>query len=361
MSLPDIHRHHLHSHAGSRSHRASDAGAHSGNRRSAALGGGKVAEERQQPSGHSAKARPTWGHKGAAAGKTASVLCVMSAFLAFCIALIMELIAYSRHEAANPFFNGFAGLCAAGALGAGLYAQIVQLHHWSRRVRSRLQVGMTVAVLTLVLAAVNFYEKHVPSAAGAPATVLEGAAGAPAQPEDRSLVKPGWYGELQRDGVLAVVSSFAENAFESRQFNRRLSKPVSYATLSVINLGSPVPVVLRSLQVGLLLDSGEEVQSMEVKPLLSMADGNNSLVRRLAEPQTLAAGAMVPDIPVCLEPGFQWERVCGVKITLSAGTVMIPGRMMTVPEKRALLEKATASRSSSASTNLSAEAWFKDL
>lgn len=285
----------------------------------------------------------------------------MAAFLAFCTALVMELIASSRQEAANPFFNSFAGLCAVASLGAGLYAQLVQFHHWSRRVRSRLQVGLTVAVLTLVLVAVNFYGKYMPAAADAPEAVLTGAAGAPAGPEDRSLVKPGWYGELQRDGVLMVVSSFPENASESRQFSRRLSRPVSYATLSVINLGSPVPVVLRSVQVGLLLDSGEEVQSVAVKPLLSMEDSNRNLVRRLAEPQTLAAGAMAPDIPVCLEPDFQWERVRGVKVTLNSGAVVVPGRMMTAPEKRALLEKATASGNSPASTNLSAEAWFRDL
>ncbi|HNX34497.1 MAG TPA: hypothetical protein PKM57_07710 [Kiritimatiellia bacterium] len=295
-------------------------------------------------------------------GRTASVLCVMAAFLAFGVALIMELVAYTRREAANPFLNGVTGLFALAALGAGCYAQIVQFHHWSRRVRHRLQVGLTVTLLTLLLVVVNVYDKVTPPAGDAPAEpVAATTADAPAAQEDTSLVKPGWYGELQQDGVMAVLASFADNASESRQFSRRVTKPVSYATLSVINLGSPVPVVLRFLEVGLLLDTGEEVQSLAVKPLLHAAGGNESLARRLTAPQTLGTGAMLPDIPVCLAPGFRWERVRGVKLNLNARDVVIPGRMMTADEKRLLLEKTTASKPSSVSSNVSAEAWFKDL
>jgi len=331
----------------------------SGNHRSAKIDGGNVSEDEPGARAGGGGAHRQESRKGALDGRNASALCVMAAFLAFCTALIMELIAYTRQEGANPFFNGVAGLFAVAALGTGVYAQVMQLRHWRQRVRSRLQVGLTVGVLTLLLVAVNFYKKCIPPAAARPVPVKT--SDLPAAQEDRSLFKSGWFGELQQDGVLAVVSAFAENASESRQFNRCVAKPVSYAALSVVNMGSPVPVVLKSLQVGLLLDSGEEVRSLAVKPLLREGGWNQGLVRRLAEPQTLAAGAMLPDIPVCLEPGFRWERVRGVKLTLNARSVLIPGRIMTAAEKSGMLEKATVSARSSATTNLSAEAWFKDL
>ena len=285
----------------------------------------------------------------------------MAAFLAFGIALITELVAYTRHESANPFFNASAGLLTVAAFGAGGYALMVQLRYWSQRVRRRLQVGLTVAVLTMVMVIANYYEPYLPSAGGQPDADPVKKEVVPVAPEDQSLLKPGWYGELQQDGVLAVISSFAENASESRQFNRRVVKPVSYAALSVINLGSPAPIILRSLQVGLVLDSGEEVQSLAVKPLMHPGPENEILLKRLVEPQTLAIGVMASDIPVCREPGFKWECVRGVNVMFNARTVTIPGRMMTADEKRALLERAAVSNSPSASTNRTAEAWFKGL
>ncbi len=285
----------------------------------------------------------------------------MAAFLAFGISLLAELVASTRHESVNPFVNAGAGLFTVAALGAGGYALIIQFYYWSQRVRRRLQVGLMIAVLTLLMETANFYERRPLSVGKGAEIATVKVASEPVAPEDPSLFKPGWYGELKKDGVLAVVSSFAENAAESRQFNRRVAKPVSYAVLSVVNLGCSSPVVLRSLQVGLLLDSGEEVQSLAVKPLLHPSGMNESLLKRLVEPQKLAIGVMVPDIPVCREPGFQWGRVRGVKVTFEAGTVTIPGRMMTAGEKRVLLEKATVPKPASATTNLAAEAWFKDL
>ena len=359
--MPSIHKHSHTSHHGPRGHHEHVESSRIGSRRSAAVSGSKVTEEERKSSGHSGgRHRKIFG-KGGGNGKTAAALCVMSAFLAFGVALITELVAYTRHESANPFFNAAACLLTVAALGAGSYALIVQFHYWSQRVRRRLQVGLTVAVLTLLMETANFYERSVPSVGNGPDTALVKKAGEPVVSEDQSLFKPGWYGELQQAGVMAVVSSFAENASESRQFSRRVAKPVSYAVLSVVNLGSSSPVVLRSLQVGLLLDSGEEVQSLVVKPLLHPSAGNESLFKRLVEPQTLAVGVMAPDIPVCREPGFQWERVRGVKVTFDTGTVTIPGRMMTAEEKRALLERTTVSKNASSTTNLAAEAWFKDL
>jgi hypothetical protein len=282
----------------------------------------------------------------------------MAAFLAFGTALIAELVAHTRQEPANVFLSGFAALFALAALAAGGYAQTVQLRYWSRRARNRLLVGMPVAALTLAMATVNFYERQIP-AERAPAEPDAASAGTPDGSGKPEVFGPGWYGEGQENGVVAVVVSFAENAAESRAFNRFVNRPVSYATLTVINRGGPLPAVLKSVRVGLLLDSGEEAQSLDVKPLLHAADAE--LKRRLSEPRTLAAGAMLPDIPVCLDAGFRWERVQGVKVALDGRTLLVPGRMLTAEEKLVLLAVPAAAAKAASPTNLSTEAWFKDL
>ena len=333
-----------------------------GSRRGGGEGGGREARSEQlNPEPVRRHHRTGSSRHGSSIGKTVSAVCVMAAFLAVMIAVIMELIAHTRQEPSNSVFNLLTGLVALIAIGAGLYAQILQFHHWSLHVRRRLQVGLTVSVLTLVLVIANFHEKCVASAGGNPGIAAEQKSGTrQVVPEDDSLFKSGWYGELQFDGVMAVISSFPENASESRQFNRRVAKPVSYATLSVINLGKAEPVFMQKAQVGLLLDSGEEVQSLAVKSLLRVAVGNESLFARLTEPLTLAVGAMAPDIPICQEPDFSWEHVRGVRIMFNSKTVTIPGRMMTAAEKRALAD-TVAPKANTSNTNLSAEAWFKDL
>ncbi len=359
--MPSTHKHSHYPHHGPHGHHEHGEVSRVGNRRSAAVSGSNATEEDRKSTGHSGGHRREANGKGGANGKIASGLCVMAAFLAFGISLLAELVASSRHESVNPFVNAGAGLFTVAALGAGGYALIIQLRYWSQRVRRRLQVGLTIALLTLLMETANFCERRAPSVGKGVEAASVKAAGKPVAPEDQSLFKPGWYGELKQEGLMAVVSSFAEDAAESRLFNRRVAKPVSYAVLSVINLGCSSPVVLRSLQVGLLLDSGEEVQSLAVKPLLNPSGMNESLLKRLVEPQKLAIGVMVPDIPVCREQGFQWGRVRGVKLTFDSGTVTIPGRMMTAVEKRALLEKAAVPKPAAATTNLAAEAWFKDL
>jgi hypothetical protein len=263
-----------------------------------------------------------------------------------------------REEPTNLLLGGFAGLLALAALAAGGYAQVVQLRYWSRRVRNRLLVGLPVAALTLSVNAVNFYTRQMPKQP--PPTPP--AAGQPSEPDDvdfRDLFASGWYGEGQENGVMVSLASFAESTAAAQRFNRLVPRPMSYAALTVINLSSPLPVVLQSVRVGLLLDSGEEVQSLDVKPLLN---ADEHMKRRLSEPQTLAAGAMAPDIPICLEAGFPWERVRGVKVTFEDRALFIPGRMLATEEKNALLEKPGAAKApAAAATNLTGEAWFKDL
>ncbi len=282
----------------------------------------------------------------------------MGAFLAFMTTAIAELIAHSRHEPPLLLLSILAGLFAIASIVTGGYAQTVQLTHWSRRVRNRLMVGFPVSVLTLVSAAVNVYKQQAPTVQ-TESSSLSAAHTPYRMEEDRSLFKPGWYGEGQASGVQAVVTSFEENAAESRAFNRNTTEPVVYATLTVINLGNPLPVTLKQTRVTLLLESGEEVRSKEVKPLLRLPALDDRMRQVLAEPRVIVPGAMAADIPILLDSQFRWERVQAVKVSLLDGDLLVAGRMLTAEEKRALAEKTTNAKN--AVTNLSAEAWFKDL
>jgi len=285
----------------------------------------------------------------------------MAAALAFVVLIITELIATSRHEPPNPFFNGFAGLLTVAAFVAGGYAMLLQFRSWSQSVRRRLRIGLTIAVFTLVMVSVNGISALHPAGVGADGSRAE-TDGVAAEPEDQSLFKSGWYGELQQDGVLLVIASFPENAAESRRFNRRIRKDVSYATLSVVNLGSPAPVTLRSLQVTLLLDSGEAIQSLDVRPLLqARGDQNRELLARLETPLTLVAGGMAPDIPICFESQPDWDRVRGVKVTFLPNEYVVRGRILTADQKREIVEKPARKQGGTSSTNVTAESWFKGL
>ncbi len=299
-----------------------------------------------------------------AKGKNAATGCVLSAFLGLLIEILNELVAGTGHTNTNTFFNILTVCLAAAALVTGIYAQMIQLRRWSRQTRQRILIGLPVALLTLITVIPNFFEK--PSLGnmerGAPHAAKAPLPPADTRETDESLVKPGWYGELQRDGFLLIVSSFEENASESRQFNRRLFKPVSYATFTVINLGSATPIALNSLQVKAQLDTGEVTQSLPIEPLLSQnAQANRDLVRRLALPQQLAIGGMIPDVPICMQLGFSWSRVIAVTVTLGGREVTVPGRVMTAEEKKAFLDKSTAERPAASNSNGSAESWYKGL
>ena len=227
----------------------------------------------------------------------------------------------------------------------------------------RIMIGLPVALLTLAAVTPNFYEKpalgNLLSDRPRAQTAVPATADAPET--DNSLVKTGWYGELQYDGLLLIVSAYEENAVESKQFNSRLPKPVSYATLTVINLGNPTPVVLSKLQVGIHLTGGEVVQSLPIKPLLDHnADVNSDLIKRLALPLQLAIGGMLPDIPICMESGFSWSRVSAVTVPLGVQELSVRGRVMTAEEKKTMLEKSKSSRSASDGKG-AAETWFKNL
>ncbi len=295
---------------------------------------------------------------GVANGRNASALCAMGAFLALVTSLVSELIAHSRHEPPHLLLSLLASLFALATLATGGYAQTVQLAHWSRRVRTRLLIGMPVGLLALVTATVNVYKQQAPAEHEKPhghSTALNPRLA----DEDRSLFKPGWHGEGQENGVHVVVTSFEEHAAEARAFNRTTTEPVTYATLTVINLGSPQPVTLTRTRLTLLLTSGEEVESKDVKPLMRLSALDDRMRQRLAAPRMITPGMMAADIPVCLDSQFRWERVRAVKVSFLAGDLLVTGHLFTADEKRALMEQSSTPKK--AVTNLSAEAWFKEM
>ena len=310
--------------------------------------------------------------------------CVLSAFLGLVIDILNELISHATATNTNTFFNVLSTSLGVVAIGLGLSAQSAQLRRWNRNTRQRIMIGLPIAMLTLVAVIPNFFEKpdlgdllnNIPKTPTAPSSPVSPApaadarktVGSPVPPApadarktDDSLVKPGWYGELQHDGLLVIVSSYEENASESRRFNSRLPKPVSYATFTVINLGNATPTVINNLQVSARLASGETVQSLPVRPLLDLnAASNSDLLKRLALPQQLAIGGMFPDVPICMPADFLWSRVLTVTVTLGVQEIAVPGRVMTADEKKAMVNKIKSSRPSTNSTG-SAETWFKNL
>ena len=329
-------------------------------------------KKRDQSRGHEqAPVAPPSKHKHHRHGRDSKVVaafCVAATLLAFGILLVTEQIAYTNHEPANIILNSFACLFAVVALGIGGYAKTLQKRHRSRRTRNRLLIGMPIAALTLVVTLMNFHGK-MPSAERPPDDAM--AIDSPLGPESQELFGPGWYGKTQAKGIEAVVVSFAENAPESRAFNRLLRQRVSYATMTVSNENRPQPAVLLSANVTLMLTTGEELPSLEAKPLLRVESTDEALVRHLAATRTLATGEMAIDIPICVNADFRWERVGAVKLTFDGFVLLVPGRMVTADEKFSLLMKSDAAAKPAeappagsqpaASTNQSAEAWLKDL
>ncbi len=310
---------------------------------------------------HSDRSRRHTHPETCASGKHAAAACVLLAFLGLGCKLAVGFMAHLRTTSSSNLLTILAGTLTLAALGLGLYAQNAQRRLWSRRVRRRLVIGIPVAFLTLLTVVANVLFPQAALRPAAPDVATPSSAQHPAKTEDTALTKPGWYGELQQDGVLLVLTSFPENATESRQFNRRLLKPVSYATLSIINLGSAERPILNALEVALRLDSGETAQSLAVRPLLAHHAATAALLERLAVPQEIAVGAMAADIPVCLAPSFPWDRVTAVAVTLGKRTFTVPGRMVTAEEKRAMIEKSANHQRSASTTNRSAEAWFKNF
>lgn len=297
-------------------------------------------------------------------GPRLAAFCVLSAFLGIIIEGVNETVSHHTQAKTSDLFSVFSIILIAAALATGVRAQFMQRRRWSRRTNQRLWIGLPVAGVALIAVVPNFFE-----APPIPPELMTKTAPAPQPPPaasrvetDSSLVKPGWYGELKQRNLMLVVSSYGEEAEESRTFNARLFKPVSYATLSVINLGCPDPVQLCKLEVELVLGSGERVSSLPIEPLLSQkASANSELLTRLALPRTIAVGEMLSDIPICLDPLFSWTNVVAVAATVGVQEIVVPGRVMTVKEKRELLDRPIAKPAAAPHAGPSAETWYKGM
>ncbi|MDD4016355.1 MAG: hypothetical protein PHV28_00290 [Kiritimatiellae bacterium] len=358
--MPHIHHTSHRTHSARRSRNAATEG-HS-QRRAVITGGSGCILEADAQAEDRGQSRPHRSPRAAAAGKNAAAACVLFASLGLGCALAAEINVYVESARPDPRLILLASIFTSAALGLGIAALISQLHTWSRRVRKRLLIGLPLTLFSLLVIAANRFIPHDPNRLPhADITAVSSARPAPAT-GDGALIKSGWYGELQQDGLLLVITSFPDSSEETRRFNRRTRRPVSYATLSVINLGCPVPAVMKTLEATLRLDSGETVQSLAVKPLLAQdTQANADLLKRLALPQKIPIGTMLPDIPLCQEPGFSWKRVSAVMVTLGPRTFGVPGRLMTAEEKAALIDYTAKRHRSNSATNRSAEAWFKDF
>lgn len=291
-----------------------------------------------------------------------ATFCAVFALLGFGIELVNGFVAQPSGGKAHSLCVALVILFVAAAVATGVYAQLCQLRRWSRRANRRLWIGFPTAGITFIALLPNFLAvPPVPTISSTKTEQTAHKTTGHAVATDHALVKPGWYGELQQRNLLLVVSSYREDAEESRSFNARLFKPVSYATFSVINLGCPDPVRMEKLEVDVLLNSGKRITSLPIMPLLSQkASANEDLLTHLKLPKTLSTGEMLPDIPICLATDFSWTNVAAVIATVGACEMAIPGRVMTASEKKVFLGR-TLTKPSASNTGPSAETWYKGM
>lgn len=295
-------------------------------------------------------------------GNRFAFLCLASGGLGFVFMLLTTMLSRSGAAPDHSGLTVFSAACALVSIIAGVRAQVSQLRHWSRRVKRKLLIGFPLAFCTALAVAVEMHARlgsHPGS--GQPTAAQPSASTGQAVPEDDSLIKPGWYGEILSGGILLVITSYAEESSESRRFNKGLFKPVAYATLSVINTGSAGPATLASPRVTLILESGEREPALDLHDVLTHGGAQaEAAAARLSSNKELPLGGMIADIPICMDAPYDWSRVVGVEVQLGAGAVTVPGKMMTAAEKQTFLFRGEA-RPSASATNVSAEEWFKNL
>ena len=330
--------------------------------------GGTDAQTRaaETPQSPAKNLRFSLSETSASKGRQAAALCVTAAAFGLGTELINELIAYQNKQETLPLFGILACGLGLTAIAFAAYAQKTQARQRSRRVHRRLLIGFPLALLALVSALPGLVKR---SSSGNASESTPASQAVPPPPRannppahlDNALTAPGWYGEKQQDGILLVITSFAENTVESARFNGRLAKPASYATFSIVNLGRATPIVVNRFQAKVHLDDGTTVSSLEVGALLKKNDAlNKALAERLSAPQKLAVGGMLADLPLCLEKGFPWSRATSVTLTVDSQEITVTGRLLTSEEKGSLLKRGTDKRSS-ATTQGTVESWFKDL
>lgn len=300
--------------------------------------------------------------------RQAALLCLVLAGVSAGMGIVLEIVAQIRSKPISLWFNSAVGFLAAMAFTVGIHAMVLQSKRWSLRARNWLRIGLPTTLLILTFSIVNFFRHDMYVERTADSRLSSTSGGDEKDDVDTSLYKPGWHGEFAQNGVMVVITAFAENALESRLFNQRLTKPVSYASLSVINQ-SPQPITLPRLQVAIRLDDDTAVMSYPGRQILqAKANANQDLLGRLGEPLTVAPGGMAPDIPICLPPDFPWERVQQVRFTIGEQDWIVAGRIVTAEEKRMLIENAgqtnrrpAATKDQKSSSGTSAESFYESL
>lgn len=351
--------HHRHS----RRHRASrpaDEGEARAKRRSRT--------ESDLPSGERSERRRTGrGGRGSSAGehtprsKRFSQYCLWLGALALLLTLAAELTAHVQQAPTLPALNILSAAAALAALAAGLYAIAALARHSSRRVRARIGIGLAVAVCAGLATVSNFFDKHrqlaPPGEGAAPAP-----AAAPSKPQNDELFKPGWFGETLASGLLVTITAFEEDAAESRRFNRELSTPVHYATLTIVNAGDLEPVSVRSIRTSLFMKDGSTAETLPLDDLLAHGAAQSEALRqRLTANQTITMGGMAADVPICTATNVQWSQVVAVSVRIGPRAIRVPGRVMTAKEKSGLLRSGTPAATNTNRSAGSAEEWYKQL
>lgn len=288
------------------------------------------------------------------------------------ISLIGALLAFALtlfDHSLPPFIPTIATTLAILAFVAGVSAQIMQHGRASLRAKRMLLISLPLSVITLALILVANRRERALMAGdesgeeGITSTAQISGRDTAVDP----LFAPGWYGTLEREGLLVVVTSFDDTTQEARTFNGALNRPLHYATLTVINrspLETLPPPTLTAITA--LHADNTETPAANLLNLLKSGPLSAPLRRQLDDAtQPLAPGAMVANLPLGFPTTLNWRSVVAVGLTLGGRPLLIQGRLLTSAEKRALLDAppnatdAAATNAPSATTT--AEEWFKGL
>ena len=286
-----------------------------------------------------------------ARAKIASTVCIFSAVLAVAALVVGYVIASKEEGNSFPILDVVAGGLAVLGFVFGFYAEIVQLRYWNPKVKLRLMGGMPLTLVVIAAVGYGWFQRYrkgldvgIVSSGQPAAAEAKRDAGTDDDGEwvqvDRSLFKPGWYGDVQQGALMVVVVSYEENALEAVQFNQRLEEPVVFASLSLLNTGSET-VELQDLIPVLTLKDGTEVKALDPRELLMARKAANAdLLGRLELPLRLTLGQMSPLIPICMADPFDWHQVERVTFTVGKETVTVSGHWYTAQEREKMMDSA---------------------
>lgn len=279
-------------------------------------------------------------------------LSMWAGFLSVVVVVITYIVAHLSESSPNIWFNAAAATFAVAGLLLCFYAEVVQLRYWSSKVRKRMRIGASICSLALIVVGADTYQRmqrhnfapveYRDDGEEEGTNIVNSLHPLRPTPTDTSVFKPGWYGEAEKDGVTYVLVSFNENAAESRQFQRRLTTRISYAMLSVMNLGMKTAVV-DTLTPLIHCENQQTHSALSAKELLlKKRMENEKLLEMLEIPKELKSGQMLSSVPVCMPPEFEWNQVQSAEFVLNGKPIKIKGRMYTADEKREMMNSSEA-------------------